>query len=562
MENKNGLKLLGLGIVVFIVIFIGIFATNNIGKSDKEVSEEKAHKQLENILDNVYVTRVDSVKANLADEKYASLEAAEELPDISKYPLSVEGNGEINIEIFTSTEKGGNGSDGWLNDVAKAFNKEKYTYDGKTVSVSVRSLASGLAADYISTGKYVPNAFTPSNELLIRLIENNNVSTELISDRLVGNVAGILLDNDTYNSITQLYGSCSVKTVVQATADGEIAMGYTNPLASSTGLNFLMATLDSFDSKNLLSDEAIKYFQEFQANVPFVSYTTTQMKNAAEASTLDGMITEYQAYKNSSSLSKYKFIPFGVRHDNPLYAVGTNTNAEIEALNMFAEYCKNEESQKLASKYGFNYLDDYKNEGTDIFTGQEISSAQSIWKEEKDTLPVTAIFVADISGSMSGEPIINLQTSLINASQYINKDNYIGLISYSNDVYINLPIEQFDMNQRAKFIGAVNNLYANGGTATFDAIAVATKMLLEAKEANPDTKLMMFLLSDGETNRGCDLSAIKTVLSFYNIPVYTIGYNADIDALQTISNINEASSINADSEDIVYQLKNLFNSQM
>ena len=38
------------------------------------------------------------------------------------------------------------------------------------------------------------------------------------------------------------------------------------------------------------------------------------------------------------------------------------------------------------------------------------------------------------------------------------------------------------------------------------------------------------------------------------IPIYTIGYNADIDALEEISLINEGASINADTEDVVYKL--------
>ena len=40
---------------------------------------------------------------------------------------------------------------------------------------------------------------------------------------------------------------------------------------------------------------------------------------------------------------------------------------------------------------------------------------------------------------------------------------------------------------------------ASGGTATFDGIAVAVKMLLEEKGKDPDAKLMLFVLSDGET---------------------------------------------------------------
>ena len=48
----------------------------------------------------------------------------------------------------------------------------------------------------------------------------------------------------------------------------------------------------------------------------------------------------------------------------------------------------------------------------------------------------------------------------------------------------------------------------------------------------------------------------------YKRQVYTIGYNADLAALQSISAVNEAASIDASTDDVVYQLKNLFNANM
>ena len=156
----------------------------------------------------------------------------------------------------------------------------------------------------------------------------------------------------------------------------------------------------------------------------------------------------------------------------------------------------------------------------------------------------------------------NLKKSLINGGQYINNNNYIGLVSYSTDVTINLPIDKFDINHRSLFNSAIQGLSASGNTATFDAILVATNMLIQKQKEVPDSKLMMFVLSDGETNTGHELDEVTKVVKNLNIPIYTIGYNANISALGQISNINEAASINADSEDVIYQLRNLFNSNL
>jgi len=52
-----------------------------------------------------------------------------------------------------------------LLDVAREFNRANIQVNGKPVSVRIRGIASGLATDYIISGKYLPDAFTPSNEL-------------------------------------------------------------------------------------------------------------------------------------------------------------------------------------------------------------------------------------------------------------------------------------------------------------------------------------------------------------------------------------------------------------
>ena len=80
--------------------------------------------------------------------------------------------------------------------------------------------------------------------------------------------------------------------------------------------------------------------------------------------------------------------------------------------------------------------------------------------------------------------------------------------------------------------------------------------------ANPNVKPLLFVLSDGETNEGHSLKEIRELIEAYKVPIYTIGYNADLDALESISSINEAASINADTDDVVYKISNLFNVQM
>ena len=556
---KNVLTFIIIAGIVFAVVYGGVSLTKNLGKSDTQVSEEDASKTMNKLLKKVSYKEVGARKASVVLE---SNNLSDTLPSIDKYPVKVENTTDTFVEIFSSSEKAGSGNDAWLLDMANKFNSSSVVVNGKKVSVKIRAISSGEGMDYISSGKYVPDAYTPSNDLWGKMLQAKGIKVDTVEERLLGNVPGVLLSSSKKDELIKKYGSVNLKVITEAVANGELTMGYTNPFQSATGLNFLVSTLNSFDT-NLLSDSAVSEFEKFQANIPFVAYTTLQMRESAASGVLDGFIMEYQTYKNSPELfSSYAFTPFGLRHDNPLYGIGNLTDEKKSILNEFVKLCKSGDSQKLAKDYGFNELDNYKSE-VSMPAGDTIIRAQKIWKDKKNSgQDIVAVFVADKSGSMEGEPMTKLKESLIKGSQYISNNSSVGLVSYSDNVEINLPIGKFDLNQRSLFTGAVEDINAVGGTATNDGVLVATKMLLEAKEQNPNAKLMLFVLSDGEQNRGLNLDKITPVIEAFKIPIYTIGYNADIDALNVLSSINEAASINADSEDVIYKLSNLFNAQM
>lgn len=558
-----------LAVIVGIVIVVGMKLVNNAGKSKKQITVEDTVAEL-----NRYVekrvdlkTKTNPIKGTV-DLETSSLE--EELPDIETYFYKVKGNGEIDIEIYSSPEKAGRETlkeesetdyNTWLVKVCEDFNNQDYkTLDGKSVSVSLRSISSGVMVDYITSGKAVPDAITPSNEAWISMLKANGIELTQVSESLVGNVAGIVLSNETNEQITKSYGSVNLETIVEATINNEIAMGYTNPYASSTGLNFLMSALYSFDHSNPLSDEAVENFQKFQANVPVVSYNTVQMQGAINSGVLDAMILEYQGFINKKELRNYTFVPFGIRHDSPLYSIGNVSPEKKEALQLFAGFVTNDENQELADEYGFRGCPNYVSEVPET-DGNTLLDAQQLWKDKKDNgQEIVSVFIVDTSGSVDGAPLNEMKMSLINSGQYIDSGNYIGLITYNSDVTINLPIAKFDLNHRAFFNGEIEALTAGGGTATFDAIAVGLQMLQEAKVDHPNAKFMLFVLSDGKSDGS--LKNVSDFIENLNVPIYTIGYNANIEALKEISAVNEAASINADTDDIIYTLKNLFNAQM
>lgn len=512
---------------------------------------------LDDLLKRIDVNTATPVKASV-DLSDASL--YDELPEINKYPLVVESRADVVLEIFSSPEKAGEKADkeSWLVEVAEKFNREGYrTSDGRTMGISVRNVSSGLAADYIISGKYTPELFSPSNNLWAALVQSNGRTLILECESLVGNTAGVV--------IKKSLGYNDIDSIIEAVVDGKLNMGYTNPQVSSAGMNMLLTVLNKYGSGDLTSQAAIDGFRRFQESIPFVAYNTVQMAKSAGTGSLDCMVLEYQTYVNNSEYTKsYDFIPYGVRHDNPLYSCKSLDANEQECLREFISYATNTESKRLATQYGFNANESYKS-AFNAPTGSIIEQAERIWKSNKDSgKDIIAIFVCDTSGSMDGSPILELKESLTNAMKYVNENNMVGMVSYSSSVTIELNVAPFTLEQRAYFQGAVNRLTASGNTHTYEAICVAMDMIRTAKADNPDAKCMIFLLSDGAANGGYSLSTIRSAVEVSEIPIYTIAYgsSADSRSLSDLSDINEAAAISADSDDIVYKLKSLFNAQL
>lgn len=141
------------------------------------------------------------------DISNTSLNESEELPKIDKsYPYTVDGDGDINAEIFVSSEKAGNGKDGIINEIAEDFNSENQTINGKKISVSIRSVPSGTAVDYISTKNHVPDGYTPSNAQWDYILSAKGVQSTEITDRLFGNTSGLLMKDKVYDNLKSKYG--------------------------------------------------------------------------------------------------------------------------------------------------------------------------------------------------------------------------------------------------------------------------------------------------------------------------------------------------------------------
>ena len=560
--------------VVLALILLGVIAGVLVWQlgTPRELTYSKAVAQLDSLLKRVTwsestVTRKEVITV----VTMAKPELHQTLPDINQYDLVVNppiSSNEVAVEIFASVEKAGKGFDGWMVEVANDFNRSNlHLRNGHSAKVKIRAIASGEAYQFIAAQKYLPDAYSPSHTLWIQMLAARDIPLIPITERLLGNTAGIVMKERVQRTLQEKYGTVGVRQVIDAVTQGSIAMGYTDPFVSSTGLNFLVTVLATFaqgDTSRLLADDVVSAFTAFQRGVPFVALTTLQMRDSVQHDgSLEAFVMERAIFaKTPVFQAGYTFIPFGIRHDSPLYGIGALPAEKQEVLQQFAQFASQPPAQKLATEYGFNQLSDY----TPAFApppGEGLIEAQRVWKRKKDAgRPIVAVFLGDVSGSMEGVPLRNLKRALLAGSQFIDPENSIGLVMFNQEVKQLLPVGKFTLNQRTLFTAAVQDMSAGGGTAMYDGILVALKMLVAAKAKQPDCKPLLIVLTDGETNTGLSFDKVKPVLAGVKIPIYTIGYNAKLDILRQISAINEAASLNADEGDIAYKIGALLNAEM
>ncbi|MGB0113973.1 MAG: vWA domain-containing protein [Ilumatobacteraceae bacterium] len=554
-----------LRLVAFAATIAVVAAACGSSDNGEPLEPAEASSQLDELADDIdWIDAPVTRSASIPPPTGADLAAT--LPPLDGFELTVEAPNSADevIEIWASTEKSGQGTDGWMREVAEDFNDQDIQLtDGSTVGVDLRYIASGTGYQFIARGQELPQAFSPSNQLWVEMASEFQPMTEVRS-QTVPNVAGIVMKDETAEELRATYGELTPEVLVDAVIAGDLVMGYTDPFASSTGLNFLLTVLDSIadgDPDRLASPDVASVFEQFQRQVPFVALTTLQMRDsvANDTGTLDSFVMEWQTFTNTDSLdSGYEFIPFGVRHDNPLYAVGDLDDSQAAALEAFAAFAEQPEYEESAAEFGF---DPEPFEPTvQVPSGATLIDVQNVWKDKKDGgRPVATVFVVDVSGSMEGTRIQAVRQAMVSAREFIKPTTEVGVVEFYDTAVKRLDIAEFDLNQQARYAAIAEDLSPGGGTAMYDGIVLGLKMLEDQRALNPELKPILVVLTDGQTTDGLSFDDVDDVIEGLRIPVYTVGFEADLDELGRVSSLVEAASIDASEEDVEFKIAALFN---
>src|SRR5262245_24829133 len=150
------------------------------------------------------------------------------------------------------------------------------------------------------------------------------------------------------------------------------------------------------------------------------------------------------------------------------------------------------------------------------FTVYEDKVQQDISLFKEEDIPMSVAVLIDRSGSMQ-EKLDRVYAAAMTFIRENNDDDETALVSFGDHV----TIDQDLTANTDKLSRALSRIRANGDTALYDAILVASQYL--EREGTRDKKVLL-VISDGEDNKSANgLKQVLKMMKESKIIVYTIG---------------------------------------
>jgi len=251
-----------------------------------------------------------------------------------------------------------------------------------------------------------------------------------------------------------------------------------------------------------------------------------------------------------------------------------------EAAKAYIQYLLQRSQQEKAISYGF------RPGSVDVSLASPLDEAHGVDpKEPKTTLEVPAVpvidailklwqqnkkaanvvLVLDTSGSMNDNgKIRNAREGARQLVELLSDNDRLSLLPFNSKITWasqNLLIK----TDRDNLSRAINSLFAEGGTALYDAIDTAYQYLLsQSHEGQSDSILSVVVLTDGEdTASKMKLNELMDHIRFdgetHKIHVFTIAYGNDArkDILGQIAQATQAKAYDGTPENIVGVFKDI-----
>jgi Ca-activated chloride channel family protein len=505
----------------------------------------------------------------------------------------------------------------WINEVTEAFNRSgQRTRSSKRIYVHAIPMGSGEAIDEVLEGRRQPHIISPASAAFIKLGNAQSQSKygkDLIAstDNLVLSPVVIAMWKPMAEALgwgKKPIGWADILALARSQKGweaygypqwGRFKFGHTHPQFSNSGLISLFAEVYAASGKTAgltVADVNKTHTADFLSGIEksVVHYgSSTGFFGRQMFSTGPQYLSAAVLYENMviESYSQTN-LPFPVVaiypkegtfwSDHPIGIVEREWVAPEyrEAAKVYIQYLLQQPQQEKAITYGF------RPGAVDVPLASPIDQAHGVDpKEPQTTLEVPAVpvmdailnlwqqkkkaanvvLVMDTSGSMNDNG--KIQNAREGAKQLVNllsEGDRLSLLPFNSQfawASQDLPIK----TGRDELSKTVDSLFAQGGTALYDAIDAAYQYLLsQNREGEADSILSVVVLTDGEdTASKLPLNDLMSRIHFdgeiHKIHVFTIAYGKDArkDILGQIAETTQAKSYEGTPENIVGVFKDI-----
>lgn len=514
-------------------------------------------------------------------------------------PIPTAPPGSVEVTMYSSNTK-----EDWLNAATAAFNAaEVKTSAGNPIFVRVEHVNSGSSMQDILDGEIKPTIWSPGEQSWVQELNQvwqDRTGKPLIPDPCHATVyapVGFAMWRQMAEAMGWPHKPIGWNEIIELAANPEgwakyghpewrrFKFGHTHPDHSNSGLLILLslahAVLGRTDelTAEMVKDDRVKdAMRTVELNT--YHYGIASRDNFARMMTLGESYlhatntTEAETLRTNSSSqgelpSPLVFIfpaegTFWPDHPFCVLHAEWTSDEQREAAKRFGEYLLERDQQVLAVENYLRPLDltipltapfTLEN-GTDpSVTPATVpmlpSPSQEATGAIKDLFHLTKkkatiVIVLDTSGSMEGDKLLKAQEGTTNFIKQLDRDDEIYVYAFSHTVTPLSPSGQ--AREVAETLGqSVDGLYADGGTALYDAVCTAVQKVKELKSrdivASEKRLYGVVVLSDGE-----DTASSRTENDMFNcfpkgedaedIKIFTIAYGEDAykDLLLRIAN--------------------------
>jgi Ca-activated chloride channel family protein len=461
----------------------------------------------------------------------------------------------------------------WLEEAVGAFNDDKFkTEAGERIYIQLVSLDAGQAVTSIVAGQENPALWIPDEAVWVDVLAqegNQAFQGDCVS------VAESPLVIAMWRPLAESLGwpgrklgwldigSIAADPSAWAYYSGgqygpSLRLGHTHPGLSNTGMETLLAVVQS--AQSAVEAVSVEDIQEpiVQASVgAFEGAVSWFSKNT---DTLGATMRDRGAqYLGAAIVYESTVLYYGEGDPDivPIYpfegtfmathpaCVNSGLNdQEVEAARILREFLLDEESQEMAVEVGLRTVSGQLiaagvlGENGRIDTSQPevlfeapdvdvVYAIQELWQSARRD--VSLVMLLDVSGSMEGDKILNVQSAAQQFVKQMGDDDYITLIAFADNPDILIYHEKVE-DVRDLAITNIADLIAWGDTTLYDAIADGASVI--ASTTSSQRSNVLVVLTDGmdtASTRYLFDQELVDLAAGNNTTIFTIAYGSDAD---------------------------------